>query len=84
MALNTKGKPIASPDDYRTFFGSQQGLNILADLEAQFETNSPSFRTEEILADPEAAETFAKLRDGAREVILYIRLRAQSNETPTP
>lgn len=82
MALDDKGKPIATASDYSAFFGSTQGIAIMKDLKAQFEFHQPSFRTDEIINNPKGADTFAKLRDGAREVIQYLEARANQNPEP--
>lgn len=83
MALKPNGKPIATDSDYAAVFGSLEGQAIMADLEAQFEFHQPSFRTDEIISNPVGADTFAKLRDGSREVLQYLQYRSSSKTTPT-
>jgi len=81
MALTPKGNPIATVNDYALLASAPEGIRIMADLEAQFEFDQPSFRSSEILESAQGADTFAKLRDGNREVIQYIKLQFGANLT---
>ena len=82
MAVNSKGQAIASGADYAILAETEAGRRVLADLKTQFDFHLPSYREDELLSDPKAAEVFAKLRDGNREVLQYIDIQISQKENP--
>ena len=82
MAVNEQGQAIATAADYAILAETDAGRRILADLRTQFESHLPSYREDELLADPAAADTFAKLRDGNREVLQYLDVRISQRDNP--
>ena len=75
---------LASSHDWAIISATPEGQSILRELLEKFQVNQPLYRDAEILANPRAAETFAKLRDGNHEVIQYIIHRANTDHDLSP